>query len=332
MAFTQSHKRRRYSLPSSRPTGLLTPQASEDSSIDLPSPKRARKESAILSPSPRIPYEQQQQHAGEINPEEAEASPSPSTLLTRATHVLATEAAALTSLATLYSTSPSAQTSLAQTCQLTLHAHRTGGRLIACGVGKSAYIAQKLVATCKSLSIRASFLHACEAVHGDLGDVTERDVVVFVSFSGKTAELVNLLPHFPRGCKVVALTGQTEAKDCRLLDGRREGEVEGEGEATGVLLPGPIPEKEELSFGVGAPTTSTTVALAVADMLALTLAEELHGGKTGETFKRNHPGGAIGAQTLLEGSEARKRSQRQDRLGEPELCTPPASLSGSDDG
>ncbi|RMY08205.1 hypothetical protein D0868_04938 [Hortaea werneckii] len=303
MAFTQSHKRRRYSLPSSRPTGLLTPQASEDSSIDLPSPKRARKESAILSPSPRIPYEQQQQHAGEINPEEAEASPSPSTLLTRATHVLATEAAALTSLATLYSTSTSAQTSLAQTCQLTLHAHRTGGRLIACGVGKSAYIAQKLVATCKSLSIRASFLHACEAVHGDLGDVTERDVVVF-----------------------------TEAKDCRLLDGRREGEVEGEEGATGVLLPGPIPEKEEESFGVGAPTTSTTVALAVADMLALTLAQELHRGKTGETFKRNHPGGAIGAQTLLEGSEARKQSQRQDRLGEPELCTPPASLSGSDDG
>ncbi|RMY35356.1 hypothetical protein D0865_13929 [Hortaea werneckii] len=325
MAFTQSHKRRRYSLPSSRPTGLLTPQTSEDS-IDLPSPKRARKESAIPSPSPRIPYEQQP--AGETNPEEAEASPCPSTLLTRATHVLATEAAALTSLATLYSTSASAQTSLAQTCQLTLHAHRTGGRLIACGVGKSAYIAQKLVATCKSLSIRASFLHACEAVHGDLGDVTERDVVLFVSFSGKTAELVNLLPHFPAGCRVVALTGQTDAKDCRLLDGRREGEVEGEGKATGVLLPGPIPEKEEESFGVGAPTTSTTVALAVADMLALTLAEELHRGKTGETFKRNHPG----AQTLLEGSEAKKQSRRQDRLGEPELCTPPASLSGSDDG
>ncbi|RMY61297.1 hypothetical protein D0865_01073 [Hortaea werneckii] len=327
MAFTQSHKRRRYSLPSSRPTGLLTPQTSEDSSIDLPSPKRARKESAIIpSPSPRIPYE-----SPIGNPKSegtAEPLSCPSTLLTRATHVLATEAAALTSLATLYSTSRSAQTSLAQTCQLTLHAHRTGGRLIACGVGKSAYIAQKLVATCKSLSVRASFLHACEAVHGDLGDVTERDVVVFVSFSGKTAELVNLLPHFPRRCKVVALTGQTEAKDCRLLDGRREGEVEGEEGATGVLLPGPIPEKEEESFGVGAPTTSTTVALAVADMLALTLAEELHRGKTGETFKRNHPG----AQTLLEGSEARKQSQREDRLGEPELCTPPASLSGSDDG
>ena len=171
-------------------------------------------------------------------------------------------------------------------------------------------------------------------MHGDLGDVTERDVVVFVSFSGKTPELVNLLPFLPRGCKVVALTGQREAGGCRLLDGRREGEVEGEGqgEVTGVLLPGPIPEREEESFGVGAPTTSTTVALAVADMLALTLAEELHRGKTGETFKRNHPGGAIGAQTLLEGSEAKKQSRRQDRLGEPELCTPPASLSGSDDG
>ncbi|KAI6792963.1 hypothetical protein KC361_g6446 [Hortaea werneckii] len=328
MAFTQAHKRRRYSLPSSRPTGLLTPQASEES-MDLPSPKRAKKESGIPSPFQKMPYEPKS--AGESSPEEAEANPCPSTLLTRATHVLATEAAALASLATLYSTSASAQTSLAQTCSLLLTAHRTGGRLIACGVGKSAYIAQKLVATCKSLSIRASFLHACEAVHGDLGDVTERDVVVFVSFSGKTPELVNLLPHFPLGCKVVALTGQTEAGGCRLLDGRREGEVEGE-MGMGVLLPGPIPEKEEESFGVGAPTTSTTVALAVADMLALTLAEELHRGKTGETFKRNHPGGAIGAQTLLEGVEAKKHSRRQDRLGEPELCTPPASLSGSDDG
>ncbi|KAK4549387.1 hypothetical protein LTR36_006384 [Oleoguttula mirabilis] len=237
-------------------------------------------------------------------------------LLDRATHVLATEAAALFNITHLYRTDPTARQGLQDSVQAIARAQASGGKLIVTGVGKSGYIAQKLVATCKSLSIRASFLHACEALHGDLGDIAEQDVLLFVSFSGKTAELVGLLPHVPDGVRIVALTGTTRVKDCQLLRGRRDG----------VLLPAPIPSREEDSFGVAAPTTSTTVALAVADMLALTVAGQLHGSRTKEVFKRNHPGGAIGM--------SHREIERLNRDGEDftvvELPSP--SISGSDDG
>ncbi|KAK0945513.1 hypothetical protein LTR48_000649 [Friedmanniomyces endolithicus] len=248
-------------------------------------------------------------------------------LLTHATHVLATEAAALAHITTLYSTSPPARHSLRAAVHCILSSQRAGGRLIACGVGKSAYIAQKLTATCKSLGIAAGFLHACEAVHGDLGDIRgERDVLLFVSYSGRTPELMNLLPHVPVGTRVIALTGHTKAKECALLVGGF-----GQEGGAGILLPAPVPEREVLSFGVAAPTTSTTVALAVADMLALTVAAEMHGGRMGEVFTRNHPGGAIG----VEGRETTRKQRRRKRKGGeeavvPELPTP--CVSASDDG
>ena len=129
-------------------------------------------------------------------------------------------------------------------------------------------------------------MHACEAVHGDLGDVNaEKDVVMFVSFSGRSPELLNLEKHLPGGVRTIALSAQMKKEECALLVEREEG----------ILLPAPIPEAEEVSFGVAAPTTSTTVALAVADMVALTVAEQMHGVESRrEVFRRNHPGGAIG--------------------------------------
>ncbi|KAK0337926.1 hypothetical protein LTR91_011766 [Friedmanniomyces endolithicus] len=112
-------------------------------------------------------------------------SPQNDPLLTHATHVLATEAAALAHITHLYLTSPPARHSLRAAVHCILSSQRAGGRLIACGVGKSAYIAQKLTATCKSLGIAAGFLHACEAVHGDLGDIRgERDVLLFRAHAG----------------------------------------------------------------------------------------------------------------------------------------------------
>ncbi|KAK4580107.1 hypothetical protein LTR86_000310 [Recurvomyces mirabilis] len=236
--------------------------------------------------------------------------------LDRAVQVLATETAALAAITELYRTSAIAQQGLRTAVDAILEAQRTANKLVICGVGKSAYIAQKLTATCKSLSIRASFLHACEAVHGDLGDVRAGDVLLFVSYSGKTPELLNLLPHLPAGITTMALSSHVQVTDCPLLC---DAEV-------GILLPAPIPEREETTFGVAAPTTSTTVALAVADMLALTVADEMHRDRKDAVFKRNHPGGAIG----INERAAVKRKRRGDDVVALELPSP--SISGNDDG
>ena len=91
-----------------------------------------------------------------------------------ASHVLATEAAALVSITTLYRTSAIAKQNLKAAVRTIVQTQHDRGKLIVTGVGKSAYIGQKLVATCKSMGVAASFMHACEAAHGDLGDV--RDV------------------------------------------------------------------------------------------------------------------------------------------------------------
>lgn len=229
--------------------------------------------------------------------------------LSRALHVLATEATALSHVARLYETSRSARAGLLAAVDIVESTYWAGGKLIVCGVGKSGLVGRKTVATMKSLGLGASFLHAAEAVHGDLGDVREdRDAVLFISFSGKTAELVNLLPHIGAGVPVMALTGHADFDDeeCPLLVGRRRG-------THAVLLPAPIHESEEKSFGVSAPTTSTTVAMAVGDMLAITAAERIHDDDKGRVFRKNHPGGAIGARTAAEGRvTATKRMRRED--------------------
>ena len=127
---------------------------------------------------------------------------------------------------------------------------------------------------------------------------------MFVSYSGKTAELMAVLDHLPPTLPVIALTSQTRPDDCILLQGRDDA----------ILLPAPIHELEEISFGVCAPTTSTTVAIAVGDMLMLTLAEAMHADDTKHVFKKNHPGGAIG-----ETAKRKALAQEVDELEGP--CT-----------
>ncbi|CAK4033550.1 sugar isomerase [Lecanosticta acicola] len=237
-------------------------------------PAKRRRTSGYISPPSGDEYAIDQQHSKDDS----------CTRLTRAINVLKVEAEALASIAALYETDPTARTALSSAVDAILTAQEQRGKLIICGVGKSAYIGMKLQATCKSLGISASFMHATEAAHGDLGDVKPWDVLLFVSFSGRTPELLNVLPHIPDATRTIAMSSHRDERECQLLRGRKGA----------ILLPTPIHEREENSFGVGAPTTSTTVALAVADMLALTTADEIHAGKTGDVFKRNHPGGAIG--------------------------------------
>ncbi|KAF2837558.1 sugar isomerase [Patellaria atrata CBS 101060] len=210
-------------------------------------------------------------------------------IVNRAVHILSTEAAALSHVTRLYQTNSVAKDGLINAVDCVVEVNRRGGKLIICGIGKSGLVGMKTVATMKSLGLACSFMHAAEAVHGDLGDIRINDAVLFITFSGKTAELVNLLPHIPEDTTVMVLTATLNAEQCPLLAGRQDS----------ILLPAPIRESEETSFGVCAPTTSTTVAIAVGDMLALTVADRMHQDQTSDVFRKNHPGGAIGAKFFL---------------------------------
>lgn len=210
-------------------------------------------------------------------------SPSFARRITTAVHVLGTEATALSCLTRLYETDPVAQQGFNRAVGAITDCVELRGKLIICGVGKSGHIAKKLVATMNSLRIPATFLHPTEALHGDLGKVGDHDVILLITFSGRTPELMSLLPHFNPRLPMLAITSHIHPSTCAIVDVRPDT----------ILLPAPIHESESLSFGVSAPTTSTTIALALGDALAVTISNELHP-NVSEVFLRNHPGGAIG--------------------------------------
>lgn len=115
----------------------------------------------------------------------------------------------------------------------------------------------------------------------------QKDVLLLITFSGNTPELLSLLPHLPNHLPLIALTSHTSYHTSQLTRSR----------PGAILLPTPIPEPETESFGVSAPTTSTTVALALGDALAIACARQVYnqdGNMPADVFKRNHPGGAIG--------------------------------------
>ncbi|KAF4988471.1 hypothetical protein FDECE_15035 [Fusarium decemcellulare] len=199
-------------------------------------------------------------------------------------HVLNTEAMALRSLTQLYETDSLARDGFNLSVQAITRHQNTNGKLVIIGVGKSGHIGQKLVATFKSLAIPAVFLHPTEALHGDLGIVGPHDTLMFITYSGKTQELLLMLPHLDESLPVILLTSHTSHGTCEFIKHRPDT----------ILLPAPIPEPEKTSFGVSAPTTSTTVALALGDALAIAAAKEMHA-SVATVFASNHPGGAIGA-------------------------------------
>jgi len=219
-----------------------------------------------------------------ITPPATIDDPESTRILDRAVHVLSTEATALSYVTRLYQTDPIARNGLLKAVECIFKSNEAGGKLILIGVGKSGYIGQKIVATMKSLGIASSWLHAAEAVHGDLGDIRANDAILFITYSGKTPELISVVHHISQDTPIIALTSHIDASACMLFADRPDA----------ILLPAPIHESEESTFGVSAPTTSTTVAIAVGDMLALTAADRIHRDEAGMVFKKNHPGGAIG--------------------------------------
>ncbi len=158
---------------------------------------------------------------------------------------------------------------------------QTTGRLVVTGVGKSALIGQKIVATMNSTGTPALFMHAADAIHGDLGMIQGADVVLVVSKSGNTAEIRVLLPLLRRtGVRLIALVSDRHSYLARHADHVLHAYAEREADPMNL-----------------APTTSTTVALALGDALAVSLLEAR--GFTRQDFARYHPGGSLGKKLYL---------------------------------
>jgi len=157
---------------------------------------------------------------------------------------------------------------------------RSEGRVIVSGAGKSGLVGRKIAATLTSTGTPATFLHPADSVHGDLGIVGESDVAILISKSGESDEVLGLLDHLKRlGVRTIALTSNAKSTLARHSDVTLDGWV-----------------KEEACPHDLAPTTSTTVALALGDALAIALLEEK--GFDADDFARLHPGGAIGRRLL----------------------------------
>jgi arabinose-5-phosphate isomerase len=155
------------------------------------------------------------------------------------------------------------------------------GRIVVTGMGKSGHIGNKIAATLASTGTPAFFMHPGEASHGDLGMITEQDLVIALSNSGETGEITMLLPLLKRlKVQVIALTGNRRSSLAEMADINLD---------VGV-------EKEACPLGL-APTSSTTASLAMGDALAVAVLEAR--GFTEEDFARSHPGGSLGRRLLL---------------------------------
>ena len=163
------------------------------------------------------------------------------------------------------------------------------GRVVVSGMGKSGHVGGKIAATLASTGTPSFFLHPAEASHGDLGMVTRGDVVLAISYSGETAELLTILPLFKRmGAGLLAMTGNSASTLAREAD---------------VHLDVSVPA-EACPLNL-APTASTTATLAMGDALAVALLK--HRGFTEADFARSHPGGALGRRLLLHVSDVMRR-------------------------
>src|SRR5512139_3472625 len=191
--------------------------------------------------------------------------------LALARDVLDTEARAIATLGTRLGTAFVAAVGMVLNCR---------GRVVVSGIGKSGHIARKLAATLASTGTPAFFVHPAEASHGDLGMITPDDVVIMLSNSGETDELVLLAPHLRReGAHLVAITGNEQSSLAQSADVHLDAAV----------------DTEACPLGL-APTASTTAALALGDALALALLDAR--GFSVEDFARSHPGGSLGRKLL----------------------------------
>lgn len=178
---------------------------------------------------------------------------------------------------------------------------RCSGRVIVTGMGKGGIIGEKISATMASTGTPSLFLHSAEAIHGDLGRVTKDDIILAISNSGETEELIRLLPIIKKiGIHLIAMTGNTRSTLAKHSD---------------VVLDVSV-KKEACPLGL-APTASTTVTLAMGDAIAVCLLEKK--GFKERDFAFYHPGGALGKRLLLKVEDIMRKGAANPVVGENEL-------------
>lgn len=163
--------------------------------------------------------------------------------------------------------------------------HKTPGRVVVSGMGKSGHVSSKIAATLASTGTPAFFMHPAEASHGDLGMITADDTLLAISYSGETEEILTIIPVVKRmGAKLVSITGNPASTLARESDVHLDVSV----------------AEEACPLNL-APTASTTATLAMGDALAVALLENR--GFTAEDFARSHPSGSLGKRLLLRVSD-----------------------------
>lgn len=207
--------------------------------------------------------------------------------LASAREVLEIEAAAVAALGNRLAEDFSAAVKLCLECS---------GRIVVTGMGKSGHVGGKIAATLASTGSPSFFVHAGEASHGDLGMITRNDVVLAISNSGETAEIIAILPLFKRlGVPVITITGNADSTLAREADLNLDAGVSAE--ACPLNL---------------APTASTTASLAMGDALAITLLKLR--GFTEEDFALSHPGGSLGRRLLLHVGDLMHKGEKVPRV------------------
>ena len=200
----------------------------------------------------------------------------PTSFIESAQRTLDIEISAVTAL------KPRIDDSFVKACELMLDC---SGRIVVTGMGKSGHIGNKIAATLASTGSPAFFVHPGEASHGDLGMITPSDVVLALSNSGTTAEVLTIVPLIKRmGAKLISMTGNPESTLAQASEVHLDASV----------------DREACPHDL-APTTSTTVSLVLGDALAVSLLEAR--GFTPEDFAFSHPGGALGRKLLLKISD-----------------------------
>lgn len=183
-------------------------------------------------------------------------------------------------------------TEFAELVRLCIRILDNGGKIVVCGIGKSGHVGKKIAATLASTGSPSIFVHAVEAMHGDLGMLQEHDLLLALSYSGESDELVRvLIPAKRLGVTIAAITGNPASSLAKLAD---------------LTVPQTVP-REACPFNL-APTTSSTATLALGDALAMTLLKLRK--FTKEKYGRLHPSGAIGRAVTMRVSDVMRSGDR----------------------